>query len=190
MQHFAFLTKRIPSKTHIIPVYATVVFIVYGFSIYRLFWYIPGWIKFMHAGEILTTIAYVFVFDLLESLLIMAFIIALAVLFPSRLIRDRFDAQGFTIAWLLAGWAILVLNNINRLYGWSLRQFAVYVILLILAVMFSISLLVVINYRFQKFRSYLASIAERLIVFLYLYLPLSLLSLVVVVFRNLIFSLF
>ena len=180
------IRRKLPTRQELLPVFAVFVFFGFSWALYRLFWYIPSWLEYLNIAKILAIVAYVLAFALLESLALTLGLVVFSLFFPARFFKDKFTLQGASLAALISLAGVLLQRKINLVYRLELWQLVVYplafLLLLIVAVL-------VFSYLFERlpFLSRLVSgIADRLTVFAYLYLPLSLLGLVVVLLRNLI----
>lgn len=180
------LRKRLPSKREILLVFAATVFPVYSWAMLRLFYILPSWLKFLSPGEIITTSMYIFPGALLESAIILAGLLFIAFILPPKYFRNQFVAQGSLLVWLYAAWSAFLIDHITLAFDWSLREIAVYASIFLAIVIASTVLLCFLAvYRFKALNRLIVTIVERLTIFLYLYIPLSLIGLAVVIVRNL-----
>lgn len=176
------LLNRLPDWQSIFGVYATAVFVIYGWTLWRSFWKVPSWMFFLNIGEILSVYAYAFVVAFFESILVLSVLLLIGIILPPRLWNDRFSSVG--LIWLAvvegSGMLRLYTNRAPEFWESFLNAQAAwwtYTILLALA----LTLLAVFVKPFQRG---LELIANRFIVFLYIYMPLTVLSFLVVVLRN------
>ncbi len=176
----AWFQKRMPSLHQMAAVYGFIVLVVYGWTIYWYFWKLPSWMYFMSVGELLTAYAYALPVNLLESLLLFSIPFLLALLLPPRWSRDQFVAQGTALTILTTVVLVKYLSVITAIralppgLNWMF-PLAVTSILLIAFLVGKIKFLSKI----------LEEIANRAVIFLYVFLPLSVLALIVVLIRNL-----
>ena len=183
------LKKRFPPLAAIVPVYAVISALFYGWSIMVFIWKLPAWLFFLTMGEIAGIFAYQFVTNLIESLFILGVLLVLAFLLPARILRNDFMVRGSAAAFTWIAMMMLFLHrfvNADRAYdefisygppsGASLIWWMMGAILLAVLVAFLAS-------RFQTFGKVVAWVADRFIIFLFLLLPLSLISILVVIFR-------
>ena len=77
-----------------LPVCGLVVALVYGWSLYRFMWILPGWLKFLALDEILSLLSYTFAVSLLDSLIVVAVLTVLAFILPRNWLRDDFVLRG------------------------------------------------------------------------------------------------
>ncbi|HSL27836.1 MAG TPA: hypothetical protein VK900_01450 [Anaerolineales bacterium] len=170
---------RLPSLQENIRVYAVIVALVYTWTTLWLFWDLPSWLYFLTIPEILPLFAYAFTTNLLETGLILVGLNLLAALLPRAWFRASFVARSF---WLLAlgmGYLMAFASLLGKeedypagMLSWSP---------LVFGLIFIVSLLLD---RFPRIRALAEQIADRLTIFLYLTIPLSLISLFVVLVRN------
>lgn len=176
------LLKRLPDRQSIIGVYATAVFVIYGWTLLRSFWKVPSWSFFLSIGEILSVYAYAFVVAFLESMLVLSILLLIGFVLPSRWWNDRFTSMGVIWLVVIEGSVMLRLYTNRAPEFWesflnAQASWWTYTVLLALA----LTLLAVFVKPFQRG---LELIADRFVVFLYLYMPLTVLSFLVVVLRN------
>jgi hypothetical protein len=171
--------KKIPSTQKIMQVYAFIAVVLYSWSLLRFFWRLPSFIISSTVGEIVVMYSYLVIVNFFESLVILFAPILFSMLLPSRWFFERFVtkstfllAMGFVY---LAYIADHVLLEIGPLYG-ILRNapFAALVIILLAFLLDEIPFL----------RRIIIELIERLTVFLYIIIPFTMISLFLVVFRN------
>ena len=180
--------KKLPSKDEIIPVYGVILFPIFSWTIYRLLWNLPSWQKDLFSTwEVLVLSAYGLAFALVESLTILGLILLLSVILPAKYLKDKFVAQGSALLWVFFSLAVAVQYGIASVVflSWSIKQFAITSALILIL---SILLLTVGPYflirRFEKLEVFFTSLADRMTIFLIIYLPLGILSLILVILRN------
>jgi len=178
------LITRLPERRSILGVYATAVFLVYSWTLLASFWKVPSWMFFLRISDILSVYAYSFVIDFAESLLLLGLVLFVGVLLPKRWWNAQFTAKG--ALWII----VLMVSIMLRLYTnrspdrWEdfvHNQGIWWGTTFLLA--FTLNFLVS---RFNWIRKGLEGLADRLVVFLYIYLPLTIVAIVVVFARILI----
>jgi len=174
--------ERLPDRRSIIGVYATAVFVIYGWTLLNSFWKVPSWMFFLSIWEILSVYAYTLVVAFAESALVLLVLIFIGIVLPARWWNDRFTSLG--AVWLIVVEASVML----RLYTYRTPEvwetFAHHqgwwwAFTFLIATVFSILVFYV-----QSVQHGLELLADRLVVFLYLYMPLTALSFLVVFLRN------
>ena len=176
------LLERLPDRQRILGVYATTVFVIYGWTLWRSFWKVPSWVFFLSIGEILSVYAYAFVVAFLESVLMLSILLLIGFVLPPGWWNDRFASMGMIWLVVVEGSVMLRLYTNRAPEFWdsflsTQATWWTYTLLLALA----LTLLAVFV---EPFRRGLERVADRFVVFLYLYMPLTVLSFLVVVLRN------
>ena len=141
----------------------------------------PGWQPFLDTWAILSILAYALAFALLESLIVLGLVVALAAILPARTLRTRFVGLGSTLVLAITFWTVifqLIFEPV--IVYWSRAEFALWFGLALV----SILLTVLLVHRSERAQQLISSLADRLTVFVYLYVPLGLLGLAAVVTRN------
>ena len=167
--------RKLPGWNQILPVYAVIVLILYTWTILWFFWKIPSWLLFMNLGELLSAFSFAMLTNLLESLVALILVLLPALLLPTRWFSDAFTARGTILAAASLGWLMLVAQQfqIKADYPSALIQWSP----LVLAAIFILSVLAGMH---PGVRKLIASLADRLTVFLFVSVPLSLLALIYV----------
>ncbi len=174
--------SRFPSFEQILPVYAVIVLMVYGWTIISFFWKLPSWMFFLNAGEILLNLIYSLSTNFIESIVVLCIPILISFTLPRKWFLDAFVAR--SAAFLLPGLGYMMYiayqfrakmpyPSIN-LKWWSLSLFV-----LILA------LLIFLAGRVKSFKKILEFIADRATIFVYIAAPISIISLVMLIIINL-----
>ena len=175
------LTKKLPRLRQITPVYALICVPVYYWSLLHFFWRVPSWVNYETPGEILVMFAYTLTVNLLESLVVLSVPVILSVLLPSKWFHERFLSRALILVTLGLGYMIFLDKQIQPYipFPYELVKWTPVVFAFILALVFVLD-------RFHVLGNLLAKLADSLTVFLYILIPASLLSLVVVLIRNLV----
>jgi hypothetical protein len=172
--------QRLPNRTALAPVFASCVFLTFSWTIVWFLWYGLGWLQFLNSWDVLGAFAYTQAFALLESTLILLLAVIVAIVLPADWFRDRFAAQGSMAVFVLTFWTLLYQFIAIGFQPWGLGQ-----LLLALALpLISITIACTLVYRSERVETAICAVAERLKVFLYIYVPLGCLSLVIVIARN------
>ncbi len=178
------LAAHLPGWQEIFPVFSLIIFIVFTWTIYRMAWELQSWLYSNTLPQILILAAYVLAFALIESLVVMAFVLLFGLILPNMVFRDHFVAQGSIMVAILTLIA-LVLQHYPDAFT-LLAPISLLLIPLAL-VAWLIILLVGSAYFLERKRSIITRIqnlTDRLTVFSYIYIPLSLVGLLVVIIRN------
>ena len=175
------LQARIPEKRNIVTVFAVAMFLVYTWTLFTSFWKLPSWLFFLQVGEILSIYAYAFVVNFIESILLLLIALLPAILLPRGWWTDRFIPRGIALILIILGSVTLHMSlyrTPDTRAALINGQFIWWVGTILLAV-----LLTWIAGSVKWLRSALENMADRFVVFLYIYLPLTVVALLTVVAR-------
>ena len=178
------LATRLPSREQILPVFAVTVFIVFSWTVYRMFWYVPSWLGDFEMLEVLTISAYVLVFALFESALIFGVLLLFVIILPSKWFKVYFVSTGCTLITIIGFSAFMLQRKMKIVYKLEFWQLVLYPILVLTAIFILIFILSWKYKRFEILTNLANSIAERMTVFLYIYIPLSVLSFAYLLLRS------
>lgn len=179
------LQARLPSRGELAPVFAILLFLDFSWSLYHMFFVVPSWLYYMNIWDVLGLTAYVLAFSLLESALMLGGILLLGLLFPPRLFREQFVALGSATAGLIGLGAVLVQRSIGLIYDLHIWQLLAFPPGILAALLLLVWLMAVILRRVPRLARLLNFLAERMQVFIWVYLPLGVIGIVVVIIRNL-----
>lgn len=179
------IKERIPSRNELLPVFSLIIFIDFSWTLYRMFWQVPSWLYYMNFWGVLTLAAYALAFALLESTIILGCVLFLSLVFPVRHFRAKFVQQGSVVVLLLSVIAVALQRKIGLIYDQELEILLAFSLISLAGVCISIFIFSYIFEHFGIISRLIASFAERMVVFSYLYVPLSLVSLAIVLVRNL-----
>lgn len=176
------MKKRFPPLAQILPVYAVIVFLMYGWTLMLVFWKLPSWLLSLTAWEIVSILAYSFALNLVESLFFLGLLLGAGAVLPGRILRHDFAARGASfmlvvLASMMLHLALYADTDLREAFILSLLPW--WAVSLLAAVLF-----VALTVRWARLRTWLLEFSDRLIVFLYLFLPLSFISLIIAVARN------
>lgn len=169
-----------PSRVDTWLAFSSIIFVTNVWAIINILRAIPSWILSRTIWEMIGIISYPLAFALLESIVFLIGLVVLAAIFPGKLLRESFVAQG-SLAGLLATLGMVLAHLYGKDFGiWSVSGFGIYVLVLIGIILISWILI----YFFKRLKNVVESIAERLTPLSTVYLTLNISSLVVVVIRN------
>jgi len=180
------LLSKIPSRQEILPVFSLILFIVFSWTIYRMLFQIPSWLYSHTKSGIFFLAAYVFAFALFESVLLLAFILIINFVLPRYLFRDWFIAQSSLVILASTGWALIVQFQRESLSTFDLPQLIAWIVLYLLSLLLMTFVFYILLRKYVKVKTIVETIADRMVVFAWLYVPVGLVSLVIVVIRNII----
>ncbi len=164
--------SRLISHENIVFVFAACVVPIYSWSILIFFKELPYRLQALPAWDLVGIFAYSQIFALLESGMILLIPVLGAAILPARFLRDRFVAQGSVLVLLTLGWLIVGMLGLFSNFWWV----SLYLI--------SMGLSYILIYRYKRLEQFINSFTERLTVLLYVYIPVTLLSVIIVILRN------
>jgi hypothetical protein len=172
---------RIPKSGEIMLVFAVNVVILYSFSLWFSFQdFSKNWILYLDIADILGLFAYVIIGAFLESLFMTAFLIFICLLIPSSITRDRFVAYGTILTITLLTALIVRDGSYVGISALMRNNDLAYTVLTIGTLVLALA----VEY-IKKARSAMEALADRCLIFLYLYMPLTAAAMIIVVMRNL-----
>jgi hypothetical protein len=176
--------ERLPGKQILLSVYSVMAFMVYTWTMAASFWKLPSWMFYLNPGQIVSIYAYSFIFDFAETVLLMIFCLLVCVpLFAFWGAKEGFQSRSVTTLLILLGSSILRLTLFRdpeyredfvngQLLWWGIT--------IILSMVFSWAVL-----KINWLKSNLETFADKTLIFLFIYLPLTAISFIVVIVRNL-----
>ena len=164
--------------------FASCVVPVYSWSILAFLEQMPGWLFYLNAWDVIGIFAYTQAFALLESAMVLFALVLLGAILPARFLRDRFVAQGSMLILLTSGWAIaaqyITIIPFTKYAPWHSKRFLLGAVLYLA----SIGVSYVLIRRYRRLEESINSFIERLTVLLYVYVPITFLSIITVILRN------
>jgi hypothetical protein len=175
--------SRLPNRPAILQVYAVIAVMFSAWTITAFLWKLSAWLLILNIGEILTVFAYSMVANLVESLTVLLLLLLVCALLPASMLRDDFVVRGNILATGLIC-ALMAFVKLHMLFGIESGNK-----LLIgpLAVLVLTAILLVFPPKFRLFRflhSAIQWISDRMLVFLYILVPLFVIFLAYVIFRS------
>jgi hypothetical protein len=171
--------NRLPKWPQIAAVYAVIVLVIYAWTILWSFWKLPSWLYFMSIGEILTIYAYSMMINLFESLLVLCLPLGLCLILPRKWFSDVFVTRSVIVVLSVLGYAAYILTQFQ-----SREDYPGGIVRLIPAVFLASLVLAFLVGKVKFLVKGLDFFAEQAIVFLYITIPISLVSLLVVFVRS------
>ena len=173
------LSKRFPSILQLMPVYAIIIAFIYPWSLIRFFWRLPSFLNYATIGEIGVTYAYLVMFNFLESVVIVLVPIAMSIILPENWFHERFVTKSILLVSLGLGYLVYVASHIvaGAPFPYDLFRWMPAICGLILALVFLLD-------RIAFLRQILIEISDRFVIFLYISIPVSIISLLVILIRN------
>lgn len=176
------IRHRLPQQQEIMQVLGTTTFIVFGWSLGGFFYRFPSFLLGHDIGSLLGILGYMLSFALLETLLILGGLIFICVLLPQKWFREGFAYKG-SLTVVVTALAMLQLQNLMGNLERLPERGILYQGLLFTLLITVVSILV---FQFVKpLQKILLEIVERMQIFAYIYVPLAMAGLLVVLLRNL-----
>lgn len=177
------MSKRLPVAKDIIPVYAVIAFLIQVWTINVFITQLASFSSFLSINEMLAIFAYRMAESFLESLLILGILIVVALILPPRSFRDVFAVRGAAFAAVLLSSVILFWRRFATDPGVLMAD---YIGIWTVSTFLFACLISYASTRSRALSDFFEWVADRMIVFLYLLLPLSVTSLILVLIRNVI----
>jgi len=179
------LRKRLPSATSAAQAYALLVLMLYGWTLYRFVWKIPAWVYSLTLGEIAQIYAYALSVNLLESAAALALLLLISFLLPPAWLTESFAARSAAFLFPLLIYLMALSNHfesaIEKYYPQTYLQW------LPAAIVGSLALAWLAG-KWNPLRRALEDLTARAVIFLYIFMPLSALTLLYVIFINILRS--
>ncbi|HLO18436.1 MAG TPA: hypothetical protein VK206_26625 [Anaerolineales bacterium] len=179
------MLKRLPKSQAILQVYAVIAVMFSGWTIIAFLWKLSAWLLLLNIGEIFTIFAYAMVVNLVESLIILLLLLIVCALLPSHILRDDFTVRGAILSIGLIGSLMAFVGSYTRfgLEGGVILLMGPVLILLLTAFLLGFAS----KFRFMRLlHSTVLWMSDRLVIFLFILLPLFVILLVYVIFRNIV----
>jgi hypothetical protein len=178
------MLKRIPGFGEILPTFAFIAFLVYGRMLYIFAWKLPSWLMNLTMGEIFSVLSYSLVFAVLECLGLTLILLVICFVLPAKWFRDDFIVRS---TWLMTVWLVSMMIYFARMSSLGLElglTVVDYIYPWIFVTLGMAALAGFASTRVRFMRTVAAWFADRTIIFLFIFLPASLVGLIVMVFRN------
>jgi len=176
------MLKRLPESQSVLQVYAVIAVMFSAWTIPAFLWKLPTWLLTLNLGEIFTVFSYAMFTNFMESLIVLLPLLAVCILLPPRILRDHFALRGTILSAGFIGF-LMVLLKVYKQIG-----VAGYIKLFIppVGVLLLTALLLVFAPRIRFVRSAVLWLSDRLVIFLFILLPLYILLFVYVIARNIV----
>ena len=156
------------------------VFVCFSWSLIGFFHKLSSFLLYFTLGEIGAVFAYMMTFAMLESLAITGALVLLSAIFPSRWLRVGFAYKGFVILLIMTADALLLQKSLGNVFPSLLMLSLLFLVPIVL-----IAILLSVLDTKPGVQNLLAKVQDRFLIMLFLYLPLGIISLIAVTFRNL-----
>jgi hypothetical protein len=172
---------RLPSLVQVYPVYAIIVILVYGWTIYWALWKLPSWLDFLTLGEIGAIFSYLLATNFIESLFVLFGVVLVCLILPQRWFREVFVSRGSIFAACILISIMVFEYHFDKPsdYLYKFPLYLPWILLLAVVLTFLAGWIRIVRKSVEAF-------AENAVIFLFILIPISLLSLIMVIARNLI----
>ena len=172
------IQARFPSKEDMLCVYAVSAFMDYSWMALLFFFNMPSFFLNQTILEVLGIFSYGAFLCLADSVLQFLIITACAVALPAKFLRDEFASRGGMMALLFFIWIFsLRLDFATYWSGERLLQLLLYAVLSMVVMVFLVARVAILKRLMDGF-------ARRAAVFAYIYPPLGVIGLLIVIARN------
>jgi hypothetical protein len=141
---------------------------------------VPGWVLRLNTWDLIGVIAYTQAFALFESLVFVLILVIVSVILPAKFFRNKFVAVATSIVILTTAWFILAHYQDDIIRLWGVKQFALWTGIYLLSIVGAI----VLVFRFNRVENSINIAVQRLSVLSSIYIFLGVLSVVIVIIRN------
>lgn len=152
----------------------------YGWSLVIFTYKLPGWLYYLTLTEIGGILAHQLMVNLLESAVALVLLLLVCAILPARFLKDEFPVRGTAVSIIMIGAMMVFLVRAAAAPGIGGSMALVMLVALAAAV-----LAAVFSTRFRPVRAALLWLSDRLIVFLFILLPLSAVSMIYLLVRSL-----
>jgi len=177
------MRKRLPNRQAILQVYAVIAVMLSGWTITAFLWKLSAWLLILKVGEIFTVFAYSMVVSLIEGLMVLLLLLVACVILSPSFLRDHFVVRGTILAAGLIG-SLMAFVRFHMEFGIQ-SGFKLLIGPLIVLLLTAILLSFPSRFRFGRFlHSAVLWISDRMIVFLYILVPVYLVLFTYIIYRN------
>ncbi|MCP4356837.1 MAG: hypothetical protein GY796_02320 [Chloroflexi bacterium] len=160
--------------------FVAVVFPVHVWAIINILREIPSMLLRMSLWEIVAVISYALLFALLDSIVLFVGVTLLGLILPGRFFKDRFVAVGSMLALVTAVW--LIIFNLNP--AWFDQRQSVPLALWAISYVVVVAAAYIAIWRKPGVEAKVVNFVNRLTVLSSIYLFLDLISIIIVIIRN------
>ena len=174
------LRNRFPHRSEIIAVLGVAVFVCHSWSVLGFLNKLSSFILYFTLAEIANIFAFMMAFAFLESLAATGFLVLLSMILPAGWLKEGFAFKGLIIIVIATATSVLFQNFLEGEYPSMLMLAAGSILPLLLIA----ALIAVVRNR-PKVQTLLLNIQDRILIMLFIYVPIGLLSLMSIMYRNL-----
>lgn len=170
--------KRLPARNEINLVMGVVIFAVHTWSIRNFLYKIPSFLLYTTPMDTFAIFCYMMAFALLESFAVTVGLLFLAAVLPLNWLREGFAYKGFVMVFVFTAASIWLQGNVQNQFPPKSLLYT-----LILIVFLGILILSWLIHKIPQLQKIVIDIEDRIGIMQYVYIPLGLLGLVIVVIR-------
>lgn len=174
------LKNRFPTLSQILAVYGVIALMIYGWTLMWFFWNLPSWEYYLTIGEISSILAYSSAVNFAESLSVMVGLLFFSLILPQKWFRNVFPSHATLLAIFSLGYAMYFASHISsneNSYPASMVRLVPVIVILILVLTFLLGTI-------GPVRKLIGILADHASIFSYIFLPLGLISVLIVIVRN------
>lgn len=152
--------------------------------LYIFAWKLPSWLMFLEWGQILGILSYGLVVCLLDSVVVALFLAAVTALLPASWLRNDFVVRS---AWVLMVWFVAWVIYFFRMASLGFEEGIVvanYIYPWLFSTLTLAALAGLILPRVRLLRDFATWFADRTLIFLWIFVPASLVATIVLFVRN------
>jgi hypothetical protein len=174
------MQKRLPEFQSVLAVYAVIAVMFAGWTITAFLWKLSSWLLVLNLREIFTVFSYGMAADFLESLIILLILLAASALLPANLLHDDFVVRGTVLSMGIIGAMMAFLVAQMRFGSEGGLKLLIPPFIVLLGMALVLSRLAI----FPWLRSAAIWLSDRLIIFLFILVPLFVVLSGYVIIRN------
>jgi hypothetical protein len=156
------------------------VFVCFSWSILGFFNKLSSFLLYFTLADIAAIFAYMMAFALLESVTATGILVLLSALLPSGWLRNGFAYKGLVILVIATIDALVLQKSLGDVYPSTLTLLLLSTVPLLLIVV-----LIGLLHSMPRVQDLLLTVQDRFLILLFVYLPIGIISLIAVTFRNL-----
>ena len=177
------ILERLPKLSAILQVYAVIAVMLSGWTITAFLWKLSAWLLILSIGEIFVIFSYAMMANLLESLVVLGLLLLICVCLPPRIFRDDFVVRGTILSIGLIG-SLMAFIGFQMGFGLDSE----FLLFLGPSIVLSLTVFVLAlsskSRSARSIRSAVLWVSDRLTVFLFILLPLFIISSAYILIRN------
>jgi len=173
------IKKRLPTSQEIQNIFGFLVFVIFTWSIRGFLYKLPSFLLYYGVGKIIGTLAYMLSFSLVESIVLFMLLLVVVVSLPGAWLRNGFSWKAGLLILALSAFSLFLQSSIT--FRLPSAKALIIASALIVTGLFTLWFLCA---KYQRVRTVTELTMENFSIFVYLYLPLGLLSVLIVILRN------